>query len=72
VSQMPLQAQTSSPYADLTEAACAWLGVQQLDRQAMKLRLKPKLVLRLTVPLKVQKQIDAAATTATGMPWAAE
>jgi hypothetical protein len=52
------------PYADLTEADVLGWVYNSLIRQVTKLRLKPRLVLRLIRTAKVQKQIDAAATTA--------
>jgi hypothetical protein len=59
------------PYADLTEAdVLGWVYNSLITGDETAAEAKARVEADRTA--KVQKQIDAAATTATGMPWAAE
>jgi hypothetical protein len=58
------------PYADLTEAdVLGWVYNSLITGDETAAEAKARVEADRTA--KVQKQIDAAATTATGMPWAA-
>ena len=62
---------TYIPYADLTEAdVLGWVYNSLITGDETAAEAKARVEADRTA--KVQKQIDAAATTATGMPWAAE
>ena len=59
------------PYADLTEAdVLGWVYNSLITGDETAAEAKARVEADRTA--KVQKQIDAATTTATGMPWAAE
>jgi hypothetical protein len=59
------------PYADLTEAdVLGWVYNSLITGDETAAEAKARVEADRTA--KVQNQIDAAATTATGMPWAAE
>jgi hypothetical protein len=59
------------PYADLTETdVLGWVYNSLITGDETAAEAKARVEADRTA--KVQKQIDAAATTATGMPWAAE
>jgi hypothetical protein len=59
------------PYADLTEAdVLGWVYNSLITGDETAAEAKARVEADRTA--KVQKQIDAAATTATGTPWAAE
>jgi hypothetical protein len=59
------------PYADLTEAdVLGWVYNSLITGDETAAEAKARVEADRTA--KVQKQIDAAATTATGMPWAAK
>ena len=58
-------------YADLTEAdVLGWVYSSLIVDDETAAEAKARIEAERTA--KVQKQIDAAATTATGVPWAAE
>ena len=58
-------------YADLTEAdVLGWVYSSLIEGDETAAETKARKETFLTE--KVQKQIDAAATTASGVPWAAE
>ena len=58
------------PYADLTEAdVLGWVYNSLITGDETAAEAKARVEADRTA--KVQKQIDAATTTATGMPWAA-
>ena len=58
-------------YADLTEAdVLGWVYSSLIEGDETAAEAKARIEAERTA--KVQKQIDAAATTATGVPWAAE
>jgi hypothetical protein len=62
---------TYIPYADLTEDdVLGWVYNSLITGDETAAEAKARVEADRTA--KVQKQIDAAATTATGMPWAAE
>ena len=59
------------PYADLTEAdVLGWVYDSLIEGDETAAEAKARIEADRTA--KVQKQIDAAATTASGTPWAAE
>jgi len=59
------------PYADLTEAdVLGWVYDSLIEDDETAAEAKARIEADRTA--KVQKQIDAAATTASGTPWAAE
>jgi hypothetical protein len=59
------------PYADLTEAdVLGWVYNSLITGDETAAEAKARVEADRTA--KVQKQIDAAATTASGTPWAAE
>ena len=59
------------PYADLTEAdVLGWVYDSLIVDDETAAEAKARIEADRTA--KVQKQIDAAATTASGTPWAAE
>jgi hypothetical protein len=59
------------PYADLTEAdVLGWVYNSLITGDETAAEAKARVEANRTA--KVQKQIDAAATTASGTPWAAE
>ena len=59
------------PYADLTEAdVLGWVYNSLITGDETAAEAKARVEADRTAT--VQKQIDAATTTATGMPWAAE
>ena len=58
------------PYADLTEAdVLGWVYDSLIEDDETAAEAKARIEADRTA--KVQKQIDAAATTASGTPWAA-
>jgi len=58
-------------YADLTEAdVLGWVYDSLIEGDETAAQAKARVEADRTA--KVQKQIDAAATTASGVPWAAE
>ena len=59
------------PYADLTEAdVLGWVYTSLIEGDETADEAKARVEADRTA--KVQKQIDAAATTESGVPWAAE
>ena len=59
------------PYADLTEAdVLGWVYDSLIEGDETAAEAKARIEADRTA--KVQKQIDAAATTESGVPWAAE
>ena len=59
------------PYADLTETdVLGWVYDSLIEGDETAAEAKARIEADRTA--KVQKQIDAAATTASGTPWAAE
>jgi hypothetical protein len=59
---------TYIPYADLTEDdVLGWVYASLVEGEETLTKLK--LVFEADRDAKVQKQIDAAATTASGVPW---
>ena len=59
------------PYADLTEAdVLGWVYDSLIEGDETAAEAKARVEADRTA--KVQKQIDAAATTESGVPWAAE
>jgi hypothetical protein len=68
VVSMTLQAQTYIPYADLTEDdVLGWVYASLVEGEETLKKLKLRVEADRTA--KVQKQIDAAATTESGVPW---
>jgi hypothetical protein len=66
---MTHQARPIVPYADLTEADVLGMGLRKSWLKVKKRADEAKARVEADRDAKVQKQIDAAATTASGVPW---